>query len=207
MTDLILVNGTSLNVSRETHERLEVYEQRLRHWNRSINLVAPSTLQDLWTRHIVDSAQLLDLAPKANTWVDLGAGGGLPGLIIAAILHETSPETKVTMIESDKRKSAFLSDAAHHMGISVKVLPVRIEAAPKAQFDVISARALAPLPKLLELAAPFCNENTVCLFPKGETVEQELTTARSHWHIDAETFPSCTHTGATILKIQGFSRA
>lgn len=196
-----------MNVSRETMARLETYEQRLRQWSRRINLVAPSTLSDLWRRHIVDSAQLVDLAQPARTWVDLGAGGGLPGLIVAAILAERSPDTAMTLIESDKRKSAFLADAAHHMGLKVSVLPVRIESAAGAKFDIVSARALAPLPRLLDLAAPFCNAATNCLFPKGESLAEELTEARRHWHIEAETYPSRTHAGATILKIQEFSRA
>jgi 16S rRNA (guanine527-N7)-methyltransferase len=207
LSNLVLASDGALNVSRETMKRFEIFEQRLRLWSRRINLVATSTLADLWTRHIADSAQLFDIAPHAKSWVDLGSGGGLPGLIIAAIQADNVPEAKMTLIESDKRKAAFLSDAAHHMGLTVQVLPVRIEAAESQQYDVVSARALAPLPKLLELAAPFCNANTVCLFPKGETVAEELTAARSRWHIDAETLPSRTHPSATILKIQEFSRA
>ncbi|MEM1343391.1 MAG: 16S rRNA (guanine(527)-N(7))-methyltransferase RsmG [Pseudomonadota bacterium] len=186
-------------VSRETSARLEAYVEELRRWNKAINLVAPATLAEVWTRHIADSAQLLALAPEnPRLWLDLGAGGGLPGLVIAAL----APTTEIVLVESDTRKAAFLRAAATRMGLTPRIEAKRIEALAPFAADVVSARALAPLPKLLTLAAPFLGQTTTALFHKGARVDQELTALDPAWHSRIEQFPSMTDPKGRILRIR-----
>lgn len=190
-------------VSRETTDRLQVYASLLTRWNRRINLVSPATIADIWVRHIADSAQLLGLAhPQAETWIDLGTGAGLPGLVIAVIAAETHPRLSLTLVESDTRKAAFLAEAARATGVFVAIETTRIESLPPAPFDVISARALAPLPRLLELAFPFVGTDTMLLFPKGARLDSELTAASANWHSRAERIVSRTDPAATVLKLR-----
>jgi len=187
-------------VSRETLERLEAYVETLAAWTRRINLVAPGSLPEVWRRHVADSAQLAALAPAdAETWADLGSGAGLPGLVIAAM----RPGLAMTLVESDQRKAAFLRTAAAAMGLAPTVLAQRIEAAPPLAADVISARALAPLPKLIPLACRHAHAGTVCLFPKGARAESELTEAGRDWHSRVEQFESKTDRSGRILRITG----
>ncbi|MDT8345723.1 MAG: 16S rRNA (guanine(527)-N(7))-methyltransferase RsmG, partial [Thermohalobaculum sp.] len=182
--------------------RLAALETVLRRWAPRINLVSRATLEDLWARHIADSAQLADLAPpRPGVWLDLGSGAGFPGLVIAAILAERAPDCRVILIESDARKCAFLHAAAREMDVSVAIETARIEAAQPHQADVISARALAALDILLGLAARFCRPGTVLLFPKGRTVETELTEARRHWHIEARLHASRTDPLGRIVEV------
>ncbi|MEO0622074.1 MAG: 16S rRNA (guanine(527)-N(7))-methyltransferase RsmG [Pseudomonadota bacterium] len=188
-------------VSRETCERLETFAALLTRWTKRINLIAPKTLDTLWSRHIADSAQLWTLRPDAcDTWLDLGSGGGLPGLVIAAIAAEET-RIQITLVESDGRKSAFLATAAREMNLSPTIVTERIESLRLPKSSVISARALAPLPKLLELAAPHAAPETVFLFPKGRNARSELTEAQRHWHIEQTEIASRTEADATILKI------
>lgn len=192
-------------VSRETMARLDLIADLLTHWQKTINLVSPATLPDLWTRHMDDSLQLLDLAPPPPLhWVDLGSGGGFPGLVVAAVLAER-PGSQVHLVESDTRKAAFLREAARRAGLPASVHPQRIEqaAAPLAPgTQVVSARALAPLPKLLELAAPFLAEGALGIFPKGKDAESELTAARKGWTLDAELRPSRSDPDARVLLVR-----
>ena len=199
----------ALGVSRETAARLDLYAAHLRKWNRAINLIGPSTLDTLWTRHILDSGQLWPLAPAgARSWLDLGAGAGLPALIIAILAMERRPDLAVTAIESDARKCAFLRDAARAVEAPLTVVTARIEAAAAAdEHDVISARALAPLPHLLALADRFRAPGAVFLFPKGRTARSELTEARKSWHMEVETLPSVTDPSAAILRITNLRAA
>ncbi|MDT2020446.1 16S rRNA (guanine(527)-N(7))-methyltransferase RsmG [Methylocella sp. CPCC 101449] len=170
-----------LNVSRETWAKLELYENRLRRWQRVKNLVAPSTLDQIWSRHFADSQQILAHARTAGgypkTWVDLGSGGGFPGLVIAICLAGT--DTRVHLVESDHRKCAFLRDVARETQAPAVVHNLRIEDcyADVGRVDMVTARALAPLWKLLDLAAPFIEDGAKCLFLKGQDVESELTEA------------------------------
>lgn len=190
------------NVSRETCERMEIHVDLLSRWNARINLVAAATLGAVWSRHIADSAQLFPLAPeRARTWIDLGSGAGFPGLPIAAIAAEKRPSLRVTLVERNARKAAFLSAAAREMGLDVVVAAQRIETLPPAAHDVVSARALAPLPRLCALAYRFYAPGTVLLFPKGARLDSELTAATEDWHIRAERIGSLTDRRATILKI------
>lgn len=193
-----------LDVSRETLERLETHHRVLSSWNRRINLVAGGSLADAWRRHYADSAQLWPLAPDgARSWIDLGAGAGFPGLVIAAIAAERAPELGITLVEADARKAAFLATAAREMSLAPRIVTARIEALPAAPHDVVSARALAPLPRLLALAHPLIGPATVCLFPKGADAQNELTAAETDWHYRVEAVPSLTDPRSRILRITG----
>ena len=195
------------DVSRETMDRLQAYAALLIKWNPKINLVAKSTIPDVWHRHMADSAQLWALAPQgAKTWMDIGSGAGFPGLVIGAIAAEKAPDMAITLVESDRRKSVFLQSAAREMGITVKVITKRIELLEPQNADILSARALSSLSQLLEFAEKHRQPDGVCLFPKGARVDSELTEASSCWHMAYETFPSMTDPDAVILRIGEFKR-
>lgn len=197
-----------LGASAAEAARLDALARVLETWGRRINLVAPSTLPEVWTRHIEDSAQVLAAAPEgARRWADLGAGAGFPGLVVAALAVERRPELAVTLVESDARKCAFLAAAAREMGVSVAIRPVRIEALAEPPFDVISARALAALPKLLDWAAPHLAPGGAMVLPKGEGWRAELTRARAHWHMACDARASTTHPGAVVLVLTEIARA
>ncbi len=197
-----------LNVSRETIARLESLRDLLVKWNPRINLVAKSTIEDAWQRHIVDSAQIWPLADsQAQRWLDIGSGAGFPGLVIAAIAAEKAPHMQIALVESDQRKGVFLQTAAREMGISPTILSERIESLAPQNADILSARALAPLEKLLEFAEQHRNPNGICLFMKGANADSELTSAAASWHISAEKFPSMTDSNAVILRIGEMKRA
>jgi 16S rRNA (guanine527-N7)-methyltransferase len=193
-------------VSRETVARLETLVVLLRKWQRSHNLVAASTLETIWTRHIADSLQLLALAPATGGWVDLGSGGGFPGLVIAI-----AGERPVTLIESNGKKAAFLREAGRACGATVDVRHARIEEAlptiHRESVAVISARALANLTELCGFAAPFVKAGAIALFPKGQDVDAELTEATRYWSIDFEKRPSHTDPTASVLIIRGIDSA
>lgn len=194
-------------VSRETWASIEAFEDLVRRWTPRINLVSSSSLADLRQRHTHDSAQLVGLAPEnARTWVDLGSGGGFPGLIVAIVAREQRPGLSVTLVESDARKAAFLVTAAHTLDLTVQVLRQRIEAPPFAPADVVSARALAPLTRLLDLAAPWAAPGAVCLFPKGASVDDELTAARACWHMDLDLVASAVEPASVVLRVREFRR-
>jgi 16S rRNA (guanine527-N7)-methyltransferase len=195
--------GRLLNVSRETLGRLQAYVDLLQKWQRRINLVSATTLPLVWQRHIVDSAQLAHYLPAdAAEIVDLGSGAGLPGLILAIVA-----ERPVHLIESDARKCAFLREAARITGARVKVHRSRAEDLPSWPADVLTARALAPLPRLLELGEGFIDPNrTVCLFLKGREAEQELTDSAKHWNMRVERFASLSDPSGSILRLSGVQR-
>ena len=194
--------AVAFDVSRETLLRFDTYAAQLAKWNRSINLVAPKSLEAVWQRHFADSAQLLDHAPAAaRSWIDLGAGAGFPGLVIAML----RPDLRVTLIESDRRKAVFLRETARLTGTEVTVIAERIEAV-EAQADIVSARALAPLGDLLALAAPFVGEGGRLLFLKGERASLELTGTRDLWHMEAALHPSRTDPRGHVLAIAALSR-
>ena len=196
-----------LDVSRETLARLHSFAEALERWNRSINLVAPSTISELWERHIRDSVQVFTHAPKtARHWVDLGSGGGLPGLVCAVLAAELMPECRFTLIESDKRKSAFLMTTAQALGIAITVLPKRVEQVPPQNADIVSARALAALPQLLELVSRHLSPQGIALLPKGKSYEQELAAASGEWQFDVKIMPSQTDPLARVLIIKDIFR-
>ncbi|WP_224816656.1 16S rRNA (guanine(527)-N(7))-methyltransferase RsmG [Hasllibacter sp. MH4015] len=190
-------------VSRETLDRLTSYHELLLKWQTTINLVASSTLDAAWNRHFVDGIQLWDHAPNPQGhWLDLGSGGGFPGLVVAAIAHEQAPDLRITLVESDIRKCGFLREAARAMGIKVNVLSRRIEDIPPQHADVISARALAGLPRLMELALPHLAPDGALLFPKGESYADELEKIPPEWHTTTDVLPSITDPSAVILRIR-----
>lgn len=200
---------TGLDVSRETLDNLQAYVDMLLKWNARINLIAPTTESEIWRRHIVDSAQLFTLSPKNfQHWVDLGSGGGLPGMVLAIIGKHHAPEAHFTLIESDQRKAAFLLSAARTLGLGhIKILTERIEAAAPQNGDVVSARALAALPQLLGYVARHLSPSGVALLPKGRSFQTELAAARQDWHFDVTTHESQTEPMARVLKIKDISRA
>lgn len=187
------------DVSRETLDQLEEFSRLLAKWTRSINLIAPSTIEDIWQRHIIDSAQIFRLAPANwRNWIDLGSGGGLPGIVVAIMDVKKRP---ITLVESDRRKSIFLKTAARELDLNVTVVNERIEDAELCTAHIVSARALAPLSSLIELAYPILDKDGVCLFPKGANYKQEFDNALDFWKFDAETYLSETDSAARILKI------
>jgi len=196
---------TGIDVSRETRDRLEAMAHNLVRWNKAINLVGKATLEEIWTRHILDSAQLQPLVPaKAKKLVDLGSGAGFPGLVIAAL----RPEIEVTLIESDARKAAYLGDAARRMELSTppRIVVGRIEAVAPAEAEIVTARALAPLGKLLELAERHRADTAICLFHKGKGWQAELTEALKDWDIPGQPFASVTDLDAVILRVGAYKR-
>ncbi len=189
-------------VSRETLARLEVYAALLIRWSARINLVGRNTLVDLWRRHILDSAQLHSVVPdSARSVVDLGSGAGLPGLVLA-ILGVRGAE----LIEADSRKCAFLREAARITEVDVTIRPCRIQAVPPHPVDVVTARACAPLERLLGLAEQFLADKTECLFLKGERVEDELTLARKRWTMTATLCQSVSDPRGVVLRLQQVAR-
>ncbi len=195
------------DVSRETFSRLEIYAGLLNKWNPAINLVSKNTLNDLWTRHILDSAQVFDVAPdSAKGWSDLGSGGGFPGMVVAILAKEKRPELSFNCVESDQRKAAFLRTVARETGVDVKIHADRIEKVAPLHADVLSARALAPLDILFEFAEMHLAPSGVALFQKGASYQQEIDAARHRWDFSETVIPSITESQAVILEIKGITR-
>jgi 16S rRNA (guanine527-N7)-methyltransferase len=190
------------NVSRETLDRLAKYVELLTSWNRRINLVGRDTIGDVWRRHILDSAQLFPLIPReARSLVDLGSGAGLPGLVLAIM---GVPE--VHLIESDGKKAVFLREALRITGAPAIVHAQRIDRVPAFAADIVTARALAPLPELLAISERFLGRSTICLFLKGRMVDEELTDAAKTWHIRVDRQPSLTDPSGCILRLEAIAR-
>jgi 16S rRNA (guanine527-N7)-methyltransferase len=189
-------------VSRETLARLERYAALLRQWSARINLVGRATLDDIWRRHFLDSAQLVEFLPDgANGVVDLGSGAGFPGLVLAIL-----GVSGVELIEADSRKAAFLREAVRVTGAAAEIRQCRIEAVPPRNVAVVTARACAPLDRLLELARRFIGPDTTCLFLKGERAAEELTLAGKAWTMSAACHPSRADPRGTVLKLQQVGR-
>src|SRR6201989_847233 len=195
-------------VSRETERRLDRYVELLQEWQAKTNLVAPSTLPHLWARHVADCLQLLNLAPTAKTWADLGSGGGFPGIVLACALAET-PGAMVHLVERNNKKAAFLREAlrvtsapglVHAAGIedTVERLPAPI--------DCVTARALAPLHQLIGFAEPLVRKGAKALFLKGQDVESELTEATKYWNIEPKLTPSRTSGQGWIVELDRIER-
>lgn len=189
-------------VSRETLSRLEAYADLLTRWSAQINLVGRDTLADLWRRHILDSAQLHALVPsRAQNLIDLGSGAGLPGLVLSIL-----GVPGVELIEADSRKSAFLREAARVTAAEVTIRPCRIQAVPSHPTDIVTARACAPLDRLLDLAERFVAPHTLCLFPKGARFQEELTAARKRWTMNVSVEQSRSDRRGVILRLQQVTR-
>jgi 16S rRNA (guanine527-N7)-methyltransferase len=211
----------SLDVSRETLGRLDAYVDLLVKWQRAINLVAPSTLKSLWTRHILDSAQIATLGAKHQSWADLGSGAGFPGLIIAILARDLArdpardlarewPEPGLFyLIESDQRKASFLREAARVTGASVEIQACRAEdilPELRGKVTAVTARALAPLPSLLALAEPLLTTGVEGFFPKGETLSSELQRASEIFAFESRAVPSQSDEKGRILVIRDLRR-
>jgi 16S rRNA (guanine527-N7)-methyltransferase len=194
-------------VSAMTMARLEAFETSLREWNETMNLVSPASLEDLWMRHMLDSAQIAPLIPvNTRTIIDFGSGAGFPGLVIAA-LRAPGVGVETILIESIEKKCAFLRAAVDAMGLgdSVTVLRGRAEDLPPRPADVITARAVASLDLLLGYAQRYVGKKTLCLFLKGKTAGEELTAARQSWKIMADMIPSRTDPASSIIAIRSFT--
>jgi len=195
------------DVSRETNEKFQIYADLLRKWTAKINLVSKESLENLWERHIVDSVQVYRQAPKEiDHWVDLGSGGGFPGVVAAILLAEAQPLARVTLVESDQRKCAFLRTALRKTGCHGEVIASRIETTPPLQASVLSARALADLSTLLGYAERHMHATGIALFPKGAKWQQEVNESQSKWQFALEVAKSATDPAAAILKISGVTR-
>lgn len=194
-------------VSRETQDMLTIYNALIVKWNPKINLIAPSTLDDLDVRHINDCIQLVEYAsPTCGAWVDMGSGGGLPGIVISIMTQNT--DLTVTLIESDQRKAVFLRTVQRDLNLHrLEIIGQRIEDIPPLNADFISSRALAPLPKLLGYVARHLSIHGCAWLMKGRTWQAECDQASREWHFDRQHFASRTDPEAAILKISGVFHA
>lgn len=196
-----------MDVSRETEERLSQYQELLLRWNSRINLVSPSSIPHVKSRHIDDCLQIAEsIEPGEGVWVDLGSGGGLPGIVLAIAF--ASRPTHFVLLESDQRKATFLRSAIRGIGLTnTEVITSRIEAADPLNAAYLSARALAPLPYLMPYLDRHLAKNGQAWLMKGEKWQSEVDEARQHWQFQLESRPSKTQTGAAILKISEVSNA
>jgi 16S rRNA (guanine527-N7)-methyltransferase len=200
-------SAEDLDVSRETFERLQCYAALLEKWTLKINLISRSTIPFIWSRHIRDSLQVYRAGPEAfDSWVDLGSGGGLPGVVVAILAAESPAQKMVRLVESDGRKAAFLRTALRETAVPGSVICERIEALAPQGADVLSARALADLNTLLGFAARHLSPSGVALFSKGATWEKEVEEARREWSFSCEALESETEKGSVILKIGDIAR-
>ncbi|WP_108663858.1 16S rRNA (guanine(527)-N(7))-methyltransferase RsmG [Acuticoccus kandeliae] len=191
------------SVDPATFEAIETFVASCQAWGRVTNLVSVADRDRLWHRHVMDSLQLLPLAEGAGPdWIDLGSGGGFPGMVVAL----ARKGTRMTLVESNRKKSAFLLQAAAASGASIRVEPRRIEALPTKVHDVVSARALAALDALLGYALPFFGERTIGLFPKGRDAAREIEEARRRFHFEVRETPSRTEADAAILTVSQLTR-
>lgn len=194
-------------VSRETEERLQIYQSLIHRWNQRINLVAPSTISDIWHRHIRDSLQIASLVtPDQGIWVDLGSGAGLPGIVLAASFADT--DTKFILVESDKRKAAFLRTCIRELGLQHTLVEnARIEVTSALNAAYLSARALAPLPKLMPYLQRHLASDGRAFLMKGQNWQNEVEEAQQDWRFEVKSHPSITQNGAAILEVSGVSHA
>ena len=193
----------SLDVSRETFSRLEEYDALIRKWSPKINLVAKSTLDNIWERHILDSARLFRfLPPTASRVVDIGSGGGLPGLVLAIMAKEAHPNLGFVLIESDQRKAAFLRTVSIQLDLDASIMADRIEEIPAQKADVVTARALAPLPKLLGYVNKHLKSDGFALLSKGENHAAEISDAKAQWSFDSEVVSGEKQMNSVILKLR-----
>ena len=196
-------------VSRETLDRLESYASLLVEWNPAINLVSENSLKDLWRRHMFDSAQLMHYMPtpsdsdRPRVIIDLGSGAGFPGMVLSIL-----GAGEVHLVESDQRKTIFLREVAREVHSDAHIHGVRIEQMRDIPADVVTARALAPLPELLSMAAPFLSEGGTALFLKGKSATSELEEAEKDWVIQTERYPSLSDPSGIVLSVgvQGHER-
>ena len=196
------------NVSRETFSLLERLAALVEKWNKSINLISKSTVPNLWERHILDSVQIY-YATQVNfkRWLDIGSGAGFPGLVLAILAKEKNIDGEIILVESDKRKCAFLYTVRRDLNLNLSIINKRIEECDPQNADIISARALANLTKLFDLSFNHKCGNTTLIFPKGRSWQEELVAAEKTWNFSWEAVNSITDSQAVVLKIGELSRA
>jgi 16S rRNA (guanine527-N7)-methyltransferase len=223
MTDLAADREKALamvDVSRETLGRLDRFTGLLLAWQSRINLISASTISSLWTRHVADSLQLLELVEpsvphpdagegrRGGVWLDLGSGAGFPGIVIACALAGV-PGARVHLVESNLKKVSFLREVVRETKVPAIVHAARIETMASAldeTVDYVTARAVAPLPELLEMIAPFLKRGAKAVLPKGQDLGRELTAATKSWNIEADSVPSKTSNGGRILIVHALSK-
>lgn len=200
MTDLDRYAGQMVPVGAERD--LRMFVDLVLKWNGKINLISRASEADIWVRHILDSVQIWPLSPEsAKLWVDIGSGGGFPGLVLAILAKTLRPDLRFILIESDRRKAAFLLQVSKTLALRCDVRAERIESVKGLQADVLSARALAPLSVLLSLGQRLIVPQSVMIFPKGERFEGEIATARQEWQFQLTQIQSATNPAATLLRI------
>lgn len=199
--------GGSHSVGAATVARIEQFIELALKWNSAINLVGRSTAPQIWERHVIDSAQIFKCATQdQRVWLDLGSGGGFPGIIVAILADEIFPKLRVHLVESDKRKAVFLSESGRQLGLKLAVHAGRIQDLPPQQADVVSARALATLDDLCGYAVPHLKANGICAFPKGASAQEEIETARKTWSFQIDQVASITDSRASVLFLKDLKR-
>ena len=196
-----------LDVSRETLDALKYFEDLVVLWNPAINLISNSSVSDLWSRHIVDSAQLfLFTLPDEGLWLDVGSGGGFPGIVVSIVAKELAPSLRVVLVESDNRKCVFLRTVIRGLGLSVKVINDRIENVKLDDVVYLSARALRNLNSLLFIVENNVSRETVCVFPKGRSYKKELVESQKNWKFDFNLIDSNTSEDSKVIVLKGLER-
>ena len=197
-----------IDVSRETIVLLQRLGLLVEKWNKSINLISKKTVPEIWNRHILDSAQIFYANNKSfKKWLDMGSGAGFPGLVVAILAQEKNIGGETVLVESDKRKCVFLSTVKRELNLNLSIINNRIEGCDRQQADVISARALADLPSLLDLSFNHLSDNTTLIFSKGKSWKEELVAAEKTWNFSWEAVTSITDAKSVVLKIGELSRA
>ncbi len=194
------------NVSRETMEKLEAFAALVEKWTSKINLISKQSVSEIWDRHILDSAQLFDLAPKSGKWVDLGSGGGFPAIVVSILSQGIKANHEMVLVESDQRKAVFLRTALRELELQGTVITSRIEELAPLSADIISARALADLTKLIGLAERHLSKDGIALFPKGAQWKKEAREAREIWSYNCDAISSVSNSEAAVLKIKDIAR-
>lgn len=203
MTEIDIGVPDWLSVSSEVKDKLVDYHNLVLKWNPRINLISAASVQQAWVRHVLDSAQLWPLADvRQGIWLDIGSGGGFPGLVISILAQADAPDVQVVLVESDRRKSVFLSEAVRQLELAVDVRCQRVETLSPLGANVVSARALAPLADLLGLISPQLAPSGVALLPKGQRYRAELAECRKRWSFEACVTPSKTDADAAILQVR-----
>ena len=196
-----------LDVSRETLDALKYFEDLVVLWNPAINLISNSSVSDLWSRHIVDSAQLfLFTLPDEGLWLDVGSGGGFPGIVVSIVAKELAPSLRVVLVESDNRKCVFLRTVIRELGLCVKVINDRIENVKLDDVVYLSARALRNLNSLLFIVENNVSRETVCVFPKGRSYKKELVESQKNWKFDFHLVDSNTSEDSKVIVLKGLER-
>jgi len=197
-----------IDVSRETIVLLQRLGLLVEKWNKSINLISKKTVPEIWSRHILDSAQIFYANNRGfKKWLDMGSGAGFPGLVVAILAKDKNIGGETVLVESDKRKCVFLSTVKRELNLNLSIINKRIESCDGQQADVISARALADLSSLLDLSFNHLSDNTTLIFSKGKSWKEELVAAEKTWNFRWEAVTSITDAKSVVLKIGELSRA